>query len=65
MAPQTTSDAATVAVFSAECARAKLIAKRPGASSEPETMAAKVSRMCCLVFSSASSGSGWLPASLI
>src|SRR5580704_13048012 len=65
IAPQTTSDAATVAVFSAEWARAKLIAKRPGARSAPETMAAKVSRMCCLVFSRASCGSGPVPASVI
>src|SRR5580658_9672853 len=65
IAPQTTSDAATVAVFSAEWARAKLIAKRPGARSEPETMAANVSRTCRLVCSSASSGRGWLPTALM
>src|SRR5579863_1108950 len=65
IAPQTTSHAATVAVFSAECARANWIANRPGASSAPETMAANVSRICCFVFSTASSGRARCPASLI
>src|ERR1700728_1722603 len=41
------------------------MANRPGARSAPETMAAKVSRMCCLVFSSASCGSGPVPASVM
>ena len=41
------------------------IAARPGGSSEPETMAAIVSRMWCLVFSITSSGSARLRASLM
>ena len=43
-------------------ARAKLIANLPGGSSAPEIIAASVSRMCCLVFSSTSAGSVWAAA---
>jgi hypothetical protein len=42
-----------------------LIAKRPGGSSEPEIIAASVSRIMCLVFSTTSAGSAWPAASLM
>ncbi len=61
--PQTTADPATVATFSPPYVFAKLIANFPGGSSEPEIMAANVSRIICFVFSTTASGRGRVPAS--
>src|SRR6267142_480654 len=63
--PQRTFEAAIVETFSPPYARANWIAERPGASSEPEMMAANVSSMCCFAFSRTSPGSARPCASLI
>lgn len=65
MAVVTTSDATTSASGVPPWARANWTAKTPGLSLEPETMAAMVSRIWCLVFSTTSGGSGRSSATAI
>ena len=56
-----TVEPATVATGLPACAAANARAAFPGGSSEPETIAAKVSSTCCLTASSTSAGSATLP----
>src|SRR5712664_1783002 len=54
--PHTIFEATTVATSLPPYTPANCIAARPGVNSEPEIIAANVSRICCFVFSVASSG---------
>src|SRR5260370_33390083 len=63
--PHTILEATTVATYLPPYTPANCIAARPGVNSEPEIIAANVSRICCFVFSVASSGNSRPLASLM
>src|SRR6266851_4162768 len=63
--PHTIFEATTVATSLPPYTPANCIAARPGVNSEPEIIAANVSRICCFVFSVASSGNSRPLASLM
>ena len=65
MGPHTTSEPATVEIAGPELAREKAMASLPGARREPETMAASVSKIWSLVFSTASGAMARPAASLM
>src|SRR6266850_2336924 len=65
MGPHTMFEETTVATSLPPYARTNSIAARPGRISEPEIMAAIVSKICCFAFSTTSSGSARSLASLM